>query len=68
VLIFTSFGMSDVFPHPALHPDNLIPVAPSPIIPAGKAFIENELDEGELVPFVRRRPGAGGDFLLDRAI
>jgi N-ethylmaleimide reductase len=41
--------------HPALQPDNMLPVAPSAITPAGKAFIENEKGEGELVPFVRPR-------------
>jgi N-ethylmaleimide reductase len=41
--------------HPALQPDHMLPVAPSAIIPEGKAFIENELGEGELVPFVRPR-------------
>lgn len=41
--------------HPALQPDRMLPVAPSPITPPGKAFIENELGEGELVPFVRPR-------------
>ncbi|MDB4954936.1 MAG: N-ethylmaleimide reductase [Myxococcales bacterium] len=41
--------------HPALQPDHMLPVAPSPITPAGKAFIENERGEGELVPFVRPR-------------
>ncbi|MDB4960632.1 MAG: N-ethylmaleimide reductase [Myxococcales bacterium] len=41
--------------HPALQPDHMLPVAPSPITPAGKAFIENEHGEGELVPFVRPR-------------
>lgn len=41
--------------HPALQPDHMLPVAPSPITPSGKAFIENELGEGELVPFVRPR-------------
>jgi N-ethylmaleimide reductase len=33
----------------------MLPVAPSAITPAGKAFIENERGEGELVPFVRPR-------------
>src|SRR5689334_3397706 len=28
--------------HPALQPDNMLPVAPSAIAPAGNAFIENE--------------------------
>ena len=41
--------------HPSLQPDNMLPVAPSAIIPAGKAFIENERGEGTLVPFVRPR-------------
>jgi N-ethylmaleimide reductase len=41
--------------HPALQPDNMLPVGPSAIIPAGKAFIENERGEGMLVPFVRPR-------------
>jgi N-ethylmaleimide reductase len=41
--------------HPALQPDNMLPVAPSAVIPAGKAFIENERGEGALVPFVRPR-------------
>jgi N-ethylmaleimide reductase len=41
--------------HPSLQPDNMLPVAPSAITPAGKAFIENQRGEGELVPFVRPR-------------
>jgi len=41
--------------HPALQPDGMLPVAPSAIEPAGKAFIENERGEGELVPFVTPR-------------
>ncbi len=41
--------------HPALQPDNMLPVAPSAITPAGNAFIENERGEGQLVPFVRPR-------------
>lgn len=41
--------------HPALQPDNMLPVAPSAVTPAGKAFIENERGEGQLVPFVRPR-------------
>jgi N-ethylmaleimide reductase len=41
--------------HPSLQPDNMLPVAPSPITPAGNAFIENEKGEGQLVPFVRPR-------------
>jgi N-ethylmaleimide reductase len=41
--------------HPALQPDNMLPVAPSPIRPEGMAFIENQRGEGELVPFVSPR-------------
>jgi N-ethylmaleimide reductase len=41
--------------HPLLQPDHMLPVAPSAITPQGKAFIENERGEGELVPFVRPR-------------
>lgn len=41
--------------HPLLQPDNMLPVAPSPITPAGNAFIENERGEGQFVPFVRPR-------------
>jgi N-ethylmaleimide reductase len=41
--------------HPALQPDNMLPVAPSAVTPAGNAFIENEKGEGALVPFVRPR-------------
>jgi N-ethylmaleimide reductase len=33
----------------------MLPVAPSAIKPAGEAFIENENDEGQLVPFVLPR-------------
>ena len=41
--------------HPSLQPDNMLPVAPSAVTPAGSAFIENERGEGALVPFVRPR-------------
>jgi N-ethylmaleimide reductase len=41
--------------HPALQPDNMLPVAPSAIKPSGDAFIENESGEGALVPFVTPR-------------
>jgi N-ethylmaleimide reductase len=41
--------------HPALQPDGMLPIAPSAIRPAGEAFIENELGEAELVPFVTPR-------------
>ncbi|MVT64867.1 alkene reductase [Bradyrhizobium pachyrhizi] len=54
-LIFNQLWHVGRISHPALQPDNMLPVAPSPIIPAGKAFIENKRGEGELVPFVRPR-------------
>src|ERR1700731_2455338 len=54
-LIFNQLWHVGRISHPALQPDNMLPVAPSAIIPEGKAFIENELGEGELVPFVRPR-------------
>jgi N-ethylmaleimide reductase len=41
--------------HPVLQPDSMPPVAPSPIKPAGMAFIENDRGEGEFVPFVTPR-------------
>jgi N-ethylmaleimide reductase len=41
--------------HPALQPDHMLPVAPSPVTPHGTAFIENERGEGEFVPFIRPR-------------
>jgi N-ethylmaleimide reductase len=42
--------------HPALQADHMLPVAQSAIIPEGKAFIENDRCEGQLVPFVRPGP------------
>ena len=54
-LIFNQLWHVGRISHPALQPDNMLPVAPSSIIPEGKAFIENERGEGELVPFVRPR-------------
>jgi N-ethylmaleimide reductase len=41
--------------HPALQPDQMLPVAPSAIRPSGEAFIENERGEGQLVPFLTPR-------------
>ncbi|HXD07147.1 MAG TPA: alkene reductase [Burkholderiaceae bacterium] len=41
--------------HPSLQPDFMPPIAPSAVKPQGKAFIENDLGEGELVPFVTPR-------------
>ena len=54
-LIFCQLWHVGRISHPALQPDNMLPVAPSAVIPAGKAFIENERGEGTLVPFVRPR-------------
>jgi N-ethylmaleimide reductase len=54
-LIFNQLWHVGRISHPALQPDNMLPVAPSSITPEGKAFIENERGEGELVPFVRPR-------------
>lgn len=54
-LIFNQLWHVGRISHPALQPDNMLPVAPSAITPAGQAFIENERGEGELVPFVRPR-------------
>jgi N-ethylmaleimide reductase len=54
-LIFNQLWHVGRISHPALQPDNMLPVAPSAIVPEGKAFIENERGEGELAPFVRPR-------------
>jgi N-ethylmaleimide reductase len=54
-LIFNQLWHVGRISHPALQPDNMLPVAPSAITPQGKAFIENKLGEGELVPFVQPR-------------
>jgi N-ethylmaleimide reductase len=54
-LIFNQLWHVGRISHPALQPDHMLPVAPSAVIPAGKAFIENDRGEGELVPFVRPR-------------
>jgi N-ethylmaleimide reductase len=54
-LIFLQFWHVGRISHPALQPDNMLPVAPSAITPKGLAFIENESGEGVLVPFVEPR-------------
>src|SRR3982074_2437020 len=54
-LIFNQLWHVGRISHPALQPDNMLPVSASAIIPEGKALIENERGEGELVPFVRPR-------------
>jgi N-ethylmaleimide reductase len=54
-LIFNQLWHVGRISHPALQPDQMLPVAPSAITPAGQAFIENARGEGELVPFVRPR-------------
>ena len=45
-LIFNQLWHVGRISHPALQPDNMLPVAPSPVIPEGKAFIENDRGEG----------------------
>jgi N-ethylmaleimide reductase len=52
-LIFNQLWHVGRISHPALQPDQMLPVAPSAIRP--KAFIENEDGEPELVPFVTPR-------------
>jgi N-ethylmaleimide reductase len=54
-LIFLQLWHVGRISHPALQPDGMLPVAPSAIKSAGEAFIENELGEGEMVPFVTPR-------------
>lgn len=54
-LIFQQLWHVGRISHPALQPDGMLPVAPSAIRPAGEAFIENALGEGEMVPFVTPR-------------
>ncbi len=54
-LIFMQLWHVGRISHPSLQPDCMLPVAPSAIKPAGQAFIENELGEGEMVPFVTPR-------------
>jgi N-ethylmaleimide reductase len=54
-LIFNQLWHVGRISHPCLQPDNMLPVAPSAVTPQGKAFIENERGEGQLVPFVRPR-------------
>jgi N-ethylmaleimide reductase len=54
-LIFNQLWHVGRISHPALQPDQMLPVAPSAIIADGKTIIENERGEGELVPFVRPR-------------
>src|ERR1700731_3044059 len=51
-LIFNQLWHVGGISHPALQPDNMLPVAPSAIIPEGKAFIENQRGERDPVPFV----------------
>ncbi len=41
--------------HPSLQPDQMPPVAPSPVRPNAEAFIENERGEGQLAPCVTPR-------------
>jgi N-ethylmaleimide reductase len=50
-LIFMQLWHVGRISHPALQPDNMLPVAPSAIKPTGQAFIEGEDGQGMLVPF-----------------
>ncbi|MGZ5033836.1 MAG: alkene reductase [Usitatibacter sp.] len=50
-LIFMQLWHVGRISHPALQPDNMLPVAPSALKPAGEAFIEGEDGQGMLVPF-----------------
>jgi N-ethylmaleimide reductase len=54
-LIFLQLWHVGRISHPSLQPDGMLPVTPSSIKPAGDAFIENEMGEGEMVPFVTPR-------------
>jgi N-ethylmaleimide reductase len=54
-LIFNQLWHVGRISHPALQPDQMLPVAPSAITPQGQAFIANERGEGQMVPFVRPR-------------
>ncbi len=54
-LIFLQLWHVGRISHPTLQPDQMPPVAPSPVKPAGQAFIENERGEGQLVSFVTPR-------------
>ncbi|MEK7322012.1 MAG: peptide deformylase, partial [Pseudomonadota bacterium] len=54
-LIFMQLWHVGRISHPALQPDQMLPVAPSAIKPGGEAFIENENGEGARVPFVTPR-------------
>jgi N-ethylmaleimide reductase len=50
-LIFMQLWHVGRISHPALQPDNMLPVAPSAIKPAGQAFIEDEEGHPAFVPF-----------------
>lgn len=54
-LIFLQLWHVGRISHPSLQPDGMLPVAPSAIRPPGEAFIENDMGEGALVPFVTPR-------------
>ena len=54
-LIFNQLWHVGRISHPALQPDQMLPVAPSAVRPSGQAFIENDDGEGQLVPFVTPR-------------
>src|SRR5580692_10566767 len=54
-LIFLQLWHVGRISHPSLQPDGALPVAPSAIKPRGKAFVENQSGEAELVPFITPR-------------
>lgn len=54
-LVFMQLWHVGRISHPALQPDNMLPVAPSAIKPSGEALIENKNGKGEMVPFVTPR-------------
>jgi N-ethylmaleimide reductase len=54
-LIFLQLWHVGRISHPALQPDNMLPVGPSAIKADATAFIENEQGQGEVVPCVAPR-------------
>ena len=54
-LIFLQLWHVGRISHPLLQPDHMPPVAPSPVKPEGRAFIENERGEAQFAPFVTPR-------------
>jgi N-ethylmaleimide reductase len=61
-LIFLQLWHVGRISHPSLQPDGMLPVAPSAIRPRGKAFVENQSGEAELVPFIKPRSLETGEI------